>query len=239
MALVPGTRMPRPDPCPAGTPERCLLKPDVVFFDEMPDAQPPVFAVAQQLVLENAHAEAERANAAKGHFLATMSHELRTPLNAIIGFSEMLVNDEALNIGAARRRDYAQLINDSGQHLLSVVNGILDMSRIEAGGIKLAIAGVVSGVVCALLLSKVVRSLLFEVGATDPATFAAVAVIAIAVASLAWASRAMTPSPWVRIASEARAPLEFIRLTSASLRDPNSFATASLACARRSMIPSP
>ena len=88
---------------------------------------------AQQQVLENAHAEAERANAAKGRFLATMSHELRTPLNAVIGFSEMLVNDEALNIGAERRRDYAQLINDSGQHLLSVVNGILDMSRIEMG----------------------------------------------------------------------------------------------------------
>ncbi len=88
---------------------------------------------AQQQVLEQAHADAERANAAKGRFLATMSHELRTPLNAIIGFSDMLVNAESLNIGPARRRDYAQLINDSGQHLLAVVNGILDMSRIEMG----------------------------------------------------------------------------------------------------------
>jgi cell cycle sensor histidine kinase DivJ len=87
----------------------------------------------QQQALEGAHAEAERASAAKGRFLATMSHELRTPLNAIIGFSDMLVNGDALNIGPARRREYAQLINDSGQHLLAVVNGILDMSRIEMG----------------------------------------------------------------------------------------------------------
>jgi cell cycle sensor histidine kinase DivJ len=88
---------------------------------------------AQQQVLESAHADAQRANAAKGRFLATMSHELRTPLNAVIGFSEMLMNDGTLDIGPARRRDYAQLINDSGQHLLSVVNGILDMQRIEMG----------------------------------------------------------------------------------------------------------
>jgi len=87
----------------------------------------------QQQALESAHAEAERASAAKGRFLATMSHELRTPLNAIIGFSDMLMNGDALNIGPARRREYAQLINDSGQHLLAVVNGILDMSRIEMG----------------------------------------------------------------------------------------------------------
>jgi cell cycle sensor histidine kinase DivJ len=86
-----------------------------------------------QEALERAHAEAERANAAKGRFLATMSHELRTPLNAVIGFSDMLVNADALNVGPARRRDYAQLINDSGHHLLAVVNGILDMSRIELG----------------------------------------------------------------------------------------------------------
>jgi len=66
-----------------------------------------------------AHA-AEQADAAKTRFLATMSHELRTPLNAIIGFSEMIVQEEALMLNAARRREYAQLINDSGQHLLSV-----------------------------------------------------------------------------------------------------------------------
>ncbi|MGA2125530.1 MAG: PAS domain-containing sensor histidine kinase [Xanthobacteraceae bacterium] len=110
-------------------------------LDRQPDGSREVVSVMrdvterklQQQALESAHAEAERASAAKGRFLATMSHELRTPLNAIIGFSDMLVNGDALNIGPARRREYAQLINDSGQHLLAVVNGILDMSRIEMG----------------------------------------------------------------------------------------------------------
>ena len=60
-----------------------------------------------------------------------MSHELRTPLNAIIGFSEMIAQEQTLMLDAARRKEYAQLINDSGQHLLSVVNGILDMSKME------------------------------------------------------------------------------------------------------------
>jgi cell cycle sensor histidine kinase DivJ len=86
---------------------------------------------AQERALEEAHAEAERANAAKSRFLATMSHELRTPLNAIIGFSDMLMSDPPVPLDLARRKDYAQLINDSGHHLLSVVNGILDMSKIE------------------------------------------------------------------------------------------------------------
>ena len=71
-------------------------------------------------------------------FLATMSHELRTPLNAIIGFSEMIVQEQALMLDAARRSEYAQLINDSGQHLLSVVNGILDMSKMESGNFEIS-----------------------------------------------------------------------------------------------------
>jgi cell cycle sensor histidine kinase DivJ len=66
-----------------------------------------------------------------------MSHELRTPLNAIIGFSEMIVREDALMLDAARRKEYAQLINDSGQHLLSVVNGILDMSKMESGNFEI------------------------------------------------------------------------------------------------------
>jgi cell cycle sensor histidine kinase DivJ len=74
---------------------------------------------------------------AKSRFLATMSHELRTPLNAIIGFSEMLREEDALMIGAKQRHDYAHLINESGHHLLSVVNGILDMSKIESGNFEL------------------------------------------------------------------------------------------------------
>jgi cell cycle sensor histidine kinase DivJ len=67
-----------------------------------------------------------------------MSHELRTPLNAIIGFSEMIAQEDTLRLDAARRKEYAQLINDSGQHLLSVVNGILDMSKMESGNFEIS-----------------------------------------------------------------------------------------------------
>nr|WP_210313504.1 PAS domain-containing sensor histidine kinase [Rhodopseudomonas rhenobacensis] len=91
----------------------------------------------QEQALDLARAAAERADASRSHFLATMSHELRTPLNAIIGFSEMIVQEDTLMISAARRKEYAQLINDSGQHLLSVVNGILDMSKMEAGNFEI------------------------------------------------------------------------------------------------------
>ncbi len=92
----------------------------------------------QEQALELARTAAEQADASKTRFLATMSHELRTPLNAIIGFSEMIVHEEAMMIDAARRKEYAQLINDSGQHLLSVVNGILDMSKMETGNFEIS-----------------------------------------------------------------------------------------------------
>jgi cell cycle sensor histidine kinase DivJ len=92
----------------------------------------------QEEALELARIAAEQADASKTRFLATMSHELRTPLNAIIGFSEMIVQEDVLMIDAARRKEYAQLINDSGQHLLSVVNGILDMSKMETGNFEIS-----------------------------------------------------------------------------------------------------
>jgi cell cycle sensor histidine kinase DivJ len=91
---------------------------------------------AQEQAIEVARVESERANAAKSRFLATMSHELRTPLNAIIGFSDMLT-DDSLVLDAAREKEYARLINESGRHLLSVVNGILDMSKMETGNFQI------------------------------------------------------------------------------------------------------
>ncbi len=92
---------------------------------------------SQEQALDAARGESERANAAKTRFLATMSHELRTPLNAIIGFSEMLVNEQQMRLDVAKRQDYARLINDSGNHLLAVVNGILDMSKMETGDFEI------------------------------------------------------------------------------------------------------
>lgn len=92
----------------------------------------------QEQALDLARTTAEQADASKTRFLATMSHELRTPLNAIIGFSEMIVQEDVLMVDAARRKEYAQLINDSGQHLLGVVNGILDMSKMEAGNFEIS-----------------------------------------------------------------------------------------------------
>nr|WP_249148882.1 PAS domain-containing sensor histidine kinase [Bradyrhizobium manausense] len=88
--------------------------------------------------LDQARSAAEAADAAKTRFLATMSHELRTPLNAIIGFSEMIAQEQALMLAASQRKEYAELINASGQHLLSVVNGILDMSKMESGNFEIA-----------------------------------------------------------------------------------------------------
>jgi cell cycle sensor histidine kinase DivJ len=92
----------------------------------------------QEHALDLARTATEQADASKTRFLATMSHELRTPLNAIIGFSDMMAQEDVLLIDAARRKEYAQLINDSGQHLLSVVNGILDMSKMEAGNFEIS-----------------------------------------------------------------------------------------------------
>ncbi|MGZ8324466.1 MAG: PAS domain-containing sensor histidine kinase [Rhodoplanes sp.] len=113
---------------------------------------------AQERAFEEARAEAERTNSAKGRFLAVMSHELRTPLNAIIGFSDVLINEQAMPIRAARREEYARLINESGHHLLAVVNDILAMSKLEAGEFEIrpepfALAPVVASC-CDLLALK-------------------------------------------------------------------------------------
>src|SRR6202167_2188450 len=81
---------------------------------------------------------AEDANAAKSKFLANMSHELRTPLNAIIGFSEIMESAMFGPLGAEKYTEYSRDIRQSGEYLLDVINDVLDMSKIEAGGIHLA-----------------------------------------------------------------------------------------------------
>ena len=81
--------------------------------------------------------EAEDANRTKSQFLAAMSHELRTPLNAILGFSDILSNEYLGPIGNHKYVEYAGDIRSSGEHLLSLVNDLLDISRIEAGQMAL------------------------------------------------------------------------------------------------------
>ncbi|MFN4229403.1 PAS domain S-box protein [Parvibaculum sp.] len=83
--------------------------------------------------LRAARNKAEYANQAKSQFLANMSHELRTPLNAIIGFSELMATDVLGPLTKEQYQGYAKDINDSGMHLLAIVNDILDLSRIEVG----------------------------------------------------------------------------------------------------------
>lgn len=92
---------------------------------------------AQEAEILRTRDEAESASRAKTQFLANMSHELRTPLNAVIGFSEILNRELFGALGEPRYRDYARLIHESGEHLLNVVNDILDMSKIEAGKFKI------------------------------------------------------------------------------------------------------
>ena len=80
---------------------------------------------------------AEAASVAKSQFLANISHELRTPLNAILGFSEIMKSEMFGSLGSPQYRGYAADIHDSGSHLLTVINDILDLSKIEAGKFEL------------------------------------------------------------------------------------------------------
>jgi signal transduction histidine kinase len=81
---------------------------------------------------------AAAASQAKSHFLATMSHELRTPLNAIIGFADLMVTEIHGPLGDEQYRDYARLVSDSGSHLLSLINDVLDLARLDASQLTLA-----------------------------------------------------------------------------------------------------
>jgi PAS domain S-box-containing protein len=106
------------------------LRAVVVFHDisAQIDAQRQLLAARDQ---------AEMANRSKSSFLAHMSHELRTPLNAIIGFSEVIARQVMGPIANAHYHDYAADIHASGQHLLSLINDLLDLSKIEAGKLEL------------------------------------------------------------------------------------------------------
>ncbi len=118
------------------------IEPDEAALDVMSH-------IGKQLghVIERAEAErqllaakdaAERADRTKGEFLATMSHELRTPLNAIIGFSEVMAKELFGPLGHATYKEYTSDIKTSGTHLLNIINDILDVSKAQAGMIKLA-----------------------------------------------------------------------------------------------------
>jgi signal transduction histidine kinase len=87
--------------------------------------------------LIKARQDAEKASTAKSEFLAKISHEIRTPLNAIIGFSEVMMDERFGPIGNDRYRQYLRDIHTSGEHLISLLNDLLDLSKIEAGKLDL------------------------------------------------------------------------------------------------------
>jgi PAS domain S-box-containing protein len=111
------------------TPSRIVQDNDQHVLWLLRDIRP---VLAHEEALKAAAAAADEANRLKSHFLATMSHELRTPMNAILGFSEV-IRDRHLGDDLARYEDCASSIHQSGQHLLSLINDILDLSKIEAG----------------------------------------------------------------------------------------------------------
>lgn len=115
--------------------------------------------------LEHAKQVAESANQAKSIFLANMSHELRTPLNAVLGFSNLISEDENLTDS---QREYIGLINSSGEHLLGLINDVLEISKIEAGKITLDVApfdlrALLNGIRETFSLNAQAKNLTFEV----------------------------------------------------------------------------
>ncbi len=99
-------------------------------------------AVHAQTAAQRAQAAAEKANRAKSEFLARMSHELRTPLNAVIGFAQMLELDPSRTL-TQRQYEYSRHIREAGEHVLSLVNEILDLAGVESGRLSLSIERVI------------------------------------------------------------------------------------------------
>jgi two-component system sensor histidine kinase/response regulator len=104
---------------------------------------PPRFVVSFDNITERKNAgaemvraklEAESANRAKSRFLASMSHEIRTPMNAVLGYAQHLLNEKSLS---KKQHEYVEIISRSGNHLLDLINEILDMSKVEAGRMTL------------------------------------------------------------------------------------------------------
>ncbi len=89
--------------------------------------------IEREQALQVARNQADAANRAKSEFLANMSHEIRTPLTAILGFADMLREEGNLNVAPDQRRQTIDTITNAGQHLLTIINNVLDLSKIEAG----------------------------------------------------------------------------------------------------------
>jgi signal transduction histidine kinase/DNA-binding response OmpR family regulator len=114
--------------------------------------------------LEEAAAESEAANRAKSTFLSTMSHEIRTPMNAILGYTQLMLRDPSLGIDA---KTNLKIIGRSGEHLLNLINDVLDMSRIEAGRTELKpvtfnLAGLLEDLAAMFRLRAEAKALRFE-----------------------------------------------------------------------------
>jgi two-component system cell cycle sensor histidine kinase PleC len=105
-----------------------------------------LIALAEEL--RDARRAAEAANVSKSHFLANMSHELRTPLNAILGFSEIIMSGMFGPVSPPQYREYAADIYKSGTHLLSLINDILDLSKIEAERMEPSIEALETAPLC-------------------------------------------------------------------------------------------
>lgn len=128
---------------PLGDPQKEFNNELVILNESFNAMLTEIEAREQQLQQKNAELEkardvAESANRSKSQFLANISHELRTPLNAIIGFSSILMNQLFGSLGDAKYTEYAQDINESGVHLLNIINDILDLSKAEAGKLTLS-----------------------------------------------------------------------------------------------------